>query len=83
MQTQKDIFPVRKQDLPRLIEVWEASVRATHLFLSESDIQFFQPLVCDELSGANGLVCVRDASGQVVGFIGERKISGEMRDKTR
>jgi len=41
MQTQKDISLVHKQNLPRLIEVWEASVCATHLFLSESDIQLF------------------------------------------
>lgn len=28
-----------------LVEVWEASVRSTHHFLAEKDIQFFKPLV--------------------------------------
>ncbi len=32
------------RDLPRLFEVWESSVRGTHSFLSEDDIQL-SPLV--------------------------------------
>ena len=28
-----------------LVEVWEASVRSTHRFLTEKDIRFFKPLV--------------------------------------
>ena len=28
-----------------LVEVWEASVRSTHRFLTEKDIRFFKPLI--------------------------------------
>jgi putative acetyltransferase len=68
--TQDAVSPVRAEDVPRLVEVWEASVRATHHFLSEADIQFFRPLVQDGLLGAMELACVRDETGHLVGFVG-------------
>jgi putative acetyltransferase len=52
--------------------VGEASVRATHDFVSESDIQIFKPLVRAGLPHAETLMCMRDAAGQVVGFIAVR-----------
>lgn len=64
------IHPVVAADVPRLVEVWEASVRATHHFLSEADIQFFKPAVRDELVGALELACVRGADGRLAGFVG-------------
>lgn len=70
MQMQPGIHPVTAADVPRLVEVWEASVRATHHFLSEDDIQFFRPAVRDELYGALELACVRDADGRLAGFVG-------------
>jgi putative acetyltransferase len=70
MQIQPGIHPVLPGDVPRLVEVWEASVRATHDFLSEADIQFFRPSVRDELYGALTLACVRDADGRLAGFVG-------------
>ncbi len=36
------INPVTESDYPRLLEVWESSVRATHHFLNEEDIQLFR-----------------------------------------
>jgi putative acetyltransferase len=70
MDVQPGIHPVVAADIPRLVEVWEASVRATHDFLSEDDIQFFRPSVRDELYGALDLACVRDADGRLAGFVG-------------
>jgi putative acetyltransferase len=70
MQIKPGIHPVAAADIPRLVEVWEASVRATHDFLSESDIQFFKPAVREELYGALDLACVRDAGGRLAGFVG-------------
>ena len=70
MQTQDDITEITAEDLPRLIEVWEASVRATHHFLSEADIQRIKSLVEDDLAQVETLLAVRDSHGQVVGFIG-------------
>ncbi|HEX6038325.1 GNAT family N-acetyltransferase [Longimicrobium sp.] len=70
IQLQPGIHPVVPADVPRLVEVWEASVRATHHFLSEADIQFFKPAVRDELVGALELACVRDGDGRLAGFVG-------------
>jgi len=65
---------VSPEEADRVLEVWEASVRATHHFLSESDIQFFKPLVLQALMTLDHLDCVRDRKGSLVGFVG---VSGE------
>ena len=57
---QEGVHPVGGEDIDRLVEVWEASVRATHDFLSESDIQFFKPMVLPGLLSLEHLLCVRD-----------------------
>lgn len=64
------ISPVRADDVPRLVEVREASVRATHDFLTEADIEFSRPLIRDGLFGAMELACVRDEGDDLVGFAG-------------
>ncbi len=68
MQLQTSVSPVRAEDYPRVVEVWEASIRATHHFVAESDIEIFKPLVRDELPHVE-LTCVRDADGIVAGFM--------------
>ena len=78
MQLQAGVFPVHAAELPRVVDVWEASVRATHLFLTEADIQFFKPLVQEELPHVAQLACVRDGEGQVAGFIGVEHDKVEM-----
>lgn len=70
MQLQDGIFPVSPEDYPRVVDVWEASVRATHDFLTEADIQFYLPFVQNGLPHVEHLLCMRDSTGQVVGFIG-------------
>lgn len=65
-------------DFPRVVEVWEASVRATHHFLSEEDIQFIKPLIPDALSHVEELACMRDEAGRVVGFVGVEQDKVEM-----
>jgi putative acetyltransferase len=57
------------EDYPRVVEVWEASVRATHHFVTEADIEIFRPLVFEELPYID-LACMRDTNRKVVGFIG-------------
>ena len=42
----------RSEIVERCVEVWEASVRATHDFVREEDIAFYKPLVkenCEKL----------------------------------
>jgi putative acetyltransferase len=77
MSIQAAIDRVRREDVPRLVEVWEASVRATHDFLSEADIQHFKPLVRDNLFGSLALYCVRDDEGTLVAFLGVKDDSLE------
>jgi len=67
---QEGVHRVGSEEGPRLVEVWEASVRATHHFLSEADIQFFKPLVLEGLLSLEDLLCVRDIAGDLVGFVG-------------
>jgi len=70
MQLQEGVQRAVTVDYPRMVAVWEASVRATHHFVSEEDMQFFKPLVRDGLAQMQHLLCVRTASGEVVGFLG-------------
>ena len=57
-------------DLPRMLEVWEAAVRATHDFLEEHDIQVLKPLLIEQYFPSLVLTCIRGADGQVAGFLG-------------
>ncbi|MBC9249294.1 GCN5 family acetyltransferase [Pseudomonas alcaligenes] len=54
-------------DLPRLLEVWEAAVRASHDFLEEHDIQVLKPLLVEQYFPQLQLSCVRAADGRVAG----------------
>lgn len=64
------VHPVEPDEGERLLEVWEASVSATHDFLSESDIAYLKPLVLPALRGMENLVGVRDEGGVLAGFAG-------------
>ncbi len=57
-------------DYEALTELWEASVRATHDFLPESDIHFFKPLVRDQFLASVDLYALQDGSGRFHGFLG-------------
>jgi putative acetyltransferase len=78
MHLQVGIFPITAEDFPRVVEVWEASVRSTHHFVSEEDIQCFKPLVRDALPQIADLVCLRDSSGQVADFVAVANKNVEM-----
>lgn len=55
--------------LNRLTELWEASVRATHHFLREEDIENLKPCVTEGLANINHLYVAFDADAQTA-FIG-------------
>ncbi|MEP4534958.1 MAG: GNAT family N-acetyltransferase [Cyclobacteriaceae bacterium] len=65
-----DITNIDKSEYPAVVDIWEASVRATHHFLPETDIQFFRPLILNEYLNAVELRCARDEEGTIVGFLG-------------
>lgn len=73
----KDISPhlhgisrTKKQDLARLFEIWESSVRETHLFLTEADIQSLVPSVKAELENFSPIYCLRDGAGSPFAILG-------------
>ena len=51
------------------MEVWEASVRATHNFLNEADILIYKGLIPNYLDSVN-LYAKRNKSGNIIGFMG-------------
>jgi len=61
---------VLPKDYAELLDVWENSVRATHDFITEEDIEFFKPIIIEQAFPAVTLKCVKDASGAIVGFVG-------------
>jgi len=54
----------------QLVDVWEASVRATHDFLAEADVVRIRGQVGDALRDVAALYAVRDAGGSPVAFMG-------------
>lgn len=64
------IEPAIPADYIEIVEVWEASVRATHNFLTEETIQYFKPLILRDYLKAVNLFCVRNDQKQIVGFLG-------------
>ena len=57
-------------DHVHLLQIWEASVRATHLFLTEEHVQSFIPLVRDELAHFSPLHCLRNGTCEPIAFMG-------------
>lgn len=71
------IQPARRdrEELKRLLRIWQSSVQATHLFLQPDDMKALQPVVKQALQSVGGLyVC--QAEDNIIGFAGvdERKI---------
>ncbi|MBL0615225.1 acetyltransferase [Aeromonas veronii] len=59
-----------RADYPALIELWEASVRATHHFLQEAEILALKPLILEHYFDAVTLHCARTEEGHIAGFSG-------------
>jgi putative acetyltransferase len=59
------------QEYPVLLEIWEASVRATHHFLSEQDIAFYKQLIQEyQVFHKVDITIVRNQDGEILGFMG-------------
>ena len=72
------INTVEKSEYTSIIEVWEASVRATHHFLSEADIAYFKPLILNQYLDLVELRSLKNSDGKIVGFLGAAKGNLEM-----
>ena len=73
-----NIEQARKADYAALIDVWEASVRATHDFVPEKDIVALKPMILDHYFDAVDLKCAKRDAGEIVGFCGVHEGNIEM-----
>lgn len=64
------IEQVKPEEHVDVVAVWEASVRATHHFLAEADIQFLKPRLLQQYLSLALLFCVRHPWGQIAGLLG-------------
>ena len=64
--------------IEQLLGVWESSVKATHLFLSESEIEEIKEYVPQALRGVAHLIIAEDKAGRPVAFMGIEDGSLEM-----
>lgn len=71
------ITPSGTDDCTEILQVWEASVRATHHFLTEADIQYYKEHIPAGLAYID-LFCIRNAEGKMVAIIGINKQFIEM-----
>lgn len=62
-----NIVNIEKTDHLKLIEIWEASVRATHDFLSEEYLQEIKPLILEQYFDAVDLRCAKASDGEILG----------------
>ena len=69
---------IKKSEYQKVIEVWEASVRATHHFLKEEDITYFKPLILNTYLDVVELKCIRNAKHEIIGFSGVAEDNLEM-----
>ncbi len=72
------ILKLGQPDYQEIIEVWEASVRATHHFLKEEDIQFFKPLILAHYLDTVNRFGVRNEESELLGFLGVHEDKIEM-----
>ncbi|KII79811.1 GNAT family N-acetyltransferase [Vibrio renipiscarius] len=61
-----------------MLSVWENSVRATHDFITEEDIEFFKPIIIEQAFPAVTLRCVKSDNGAILGFVGVHESKIEM-----
>lgn len=55
----------------KLLEIWESSVKATHDFLTDDDVQFFKKLIVEnKYFNHVKLYCIRNSENNILGFSG-------------
>lgn len=64
------IKKAQPEDLPALLDIWEQSVRASHGFLSEQDIQSLLPMVRDQALPNLEVWVICDEASAPIGFMG-------------
>lgn len=74
------IYELKKRTalLPDLLNIWENSVRATHHFLSDSEISQIREYVPQALQKVAHLLVAENESGEPIGFLGTEQERLEM-----
>jgi putative acetyltransferase len=72
------ISGIEASEYDRAAELWEASVRATHDFVTEADLGVFRPLVRASFGEIAQLAGLRGDDGLLIGFIGVEDGNVEM-----
>ena len=62
----------------KLLTIWEDSVRATHLFLSDEEVEKIKEYVPDAMCGVEHLIIAQNDADQPVAFMGTEKGRLEM-----
>ena len=75
---EQKIDTIDKTEYQEVVNLWEASVRATHHFLKEEDIEYFKPLILNTYLDAVELRCIRNNEKKIVGFLGVAEQNLEM-----
>ena len=75
---EQKIDTINKTEYQEVVNVWESSVRATHHFLKEEDIEYFKPLILNTYLDAVELRCVKNNEKKIVGFLGVAEQNLEM-----
>lgn len=65
-----EVFDLTPELTTQLLDIWEQSVRATHLFLSDVEIAQIKTYVPDAFRGVEHLVIATQESGEPVAFLG-------------
>lgn len=68
--TIKEIAERSNDIINSLLHIWERSVRATHLFLSEEDLQKISKYIPNALLQVPHLIVIQNTGSDVVGFMG-------------
>lgn len=75
------IYEVQERKPPlleNLLNIWEASVRATHLFLSDEEINQIKEYVPQALSGVEHLLIAENETHKAIAFMGTENSRLEM-----
>jgi len=61
---------ITDNELSQILRVWEASVRATHYFLTEEDIVSLIPIVQSGVPQVEHVICIEDQQQEIQAFMG-------------
>lgn len=64
--------------MDKLVELWEASVRATHHFLSDAEVSQIKEYVPQALAGVAHLLIAENETGEPIAFLGTENHRLEM-----